>query len=77
VLINEIERVGEALPSHYSFDKPALFLRGGASNYILDEDKDAIFSAFAKAKLTTIPKVGHWLHAENPAQFYKEVMAFL
>lgn len=77
VLIRHIERVGDALPPNYSFKKPTLFLRGGNSNYILDEDKVAIFSAFAKAKLVTIPEVGHWLHAENPTQFYKEVMAFL
>ncbi len=77
VLIKHIERIGEALPPNRYFEKPTLFLRGGSSNYILDEDKDAIVSAFAKAKLITIPKVGHWLHAENPTQFYKEVMMFL
>ena len=77
VLINHIERIGEALPPNSYFDKPTLFLRGGNSNYIQDEDQETIFSAFAKAELKTIPNVGHWLHAENPAQFYKEVMAFL
>ena len=77
VLIKHIERIGEALPPSSSFEKPTLFLRGGSSNYILDEDRDAIVSAFAKAKLITIPEVGHWLHAENPTQFYKEVVMFL
>ena len=77
VLIDQIERIGEALPPNHYFEKPTLFIRGGASNYVLDEDENTIVSAFAKAKLVTIPKVGHWLHAENPAQFYDEVMAFL
>ncbi len=77
VLIDQIERIGEALPLNHHFEKPTLFIRGGASNYILDEDENEIVSAFAKAKLITIPRVGHWLHAENPAQFYAEVMAFL
>jgi len=77
VLIQNIERIGEALPVNSYFEKPTLFLRGGNSNYIQKEDEDAIFSAFAKAELKTIPNVGHWLHAENPTQFYKEVMAFL
>ena len=76
-LMYHIERIGEALPADSYFEKPTLFLRGGASNYIQEEDENAIFSAFAKAELKTIPNVGHWLHAENPAQFYKEVMAFL
>lgn len=77
VLIDQIERIGEALPPNHYFKKPTLFIRGGASNYILDEDENENFSAFAKAKLVTIPKVGHWLHAENPAQFYTEVITFL
>ncbi|WP_299682337.1 alpha/beta fold hydrolase [uncultured Dokdonia sp.] len=76
-LIHHVDRIGEALPENAYFEKPTLFLRGGASNYIQEEDEDAIFSAFAKAKLITIPNVGHWLHAENPRQFYSEVIAFL
>jgi len=76
-LIANIDRIGEALPANSYFEKPTLFIRGGNSDYIQDEDEEAIFSAFAKAKLQTIPNVGHWLHAENPAQFYKEVMTFL
>ncbi len=76
-LISQIDSVGEALPDHSHYNKPTLFLRGAASNYILEEDKVLIQSAFAKAKLVTIQKAGHWLHAENPKDFYEEVMRFL
>ena len=55
---------------------PTLFIRGGASNYILDEDLDAIKTQFPNSSIETMPKVGHWLHAENPDLFYQLVMRF-
>ncbi len=76
-LIDNIEHIGEALPSMSYFEKPTLFLKGSKSDYILEEDHKLIESAFAKAKITTISNAGHWLHAENPADFYTEVINFL
>ncbi|MEZ4839380.1 alpha/beta fold hydrolase [Flavobacterium sp.] len=73
----EIEQVGIALPKDTHFVKPTLFIRGGNSRYILNEDLDEIRSQFPKAKLETIPNVGHWLHAENPKLFFEIVMGFL
>jgi esterase len=29
------------------------------------------------SKIVEIKKAGHWLHAENPTQFYEEVNRFL
>lgn len=76
-LIKNIEEIGKPLPSDLTYDGPTLFLRGDRSNYILDEDVSGLISAFAKAKLITISNAGHWLHAENPKDFYKEVIKFL
>ena len=58
-------------------DIPTLFIRGEASNYILDEDMDEIRTQFPKAQFAGIPGAGHWLHAEDPELFYKIVMDFL
>ena len=55
---------------------PTLFIRGGASNYILDEDLAAIKTQFPNSSIESMPKVGHWLHAENPTLFYQLVMRF-
>jgi len=55
---------------------PTLFIRGGKSGYILDNDMAGIEHAFAKAELKTILKAGHWLHAEQPDEFNKLVMEF-
>ena len=54
-----------------------LFVKGEKSNYILDNDWDNIISLFPKAKLSTINNSGHWVHFDNPEEFYLNVMSFL
>jgi len=55
---------------------PTLFIRGGASNYILDEDILAIENAFIDCDFVTIPDAGHWVHAEQPETFINAVLSF-
>ena len=69
--------VGEGLPSFTHFDGPALFLSGEKSNYIGEEDIPLIEAHFSNATIVTVKNAGHWLHAENPTQFYNEVVSFL
>lgn len=59
------------------FIKPVLFLRGGNSGYILDEDMLIIDQNFPNSNLETIENAGHWLHVERPQEFYEKVMLFL
>jgi len=77
VFKEEIEQIGKALPKGLHFDKPTLFIRGGNSRYILDEDFPAIKNQFTNVKFETMPNAGHWLHAENPKLFNEIVMNFL
>ena len=77
VFNDQIEAIGEALPKGNHLDKPTLFIRGGNSNYILDTDLPEIKKHFPTTELTTIPNVGHWLHAENPKLFFEETARFL
>lgn len=77
VFNRKIENIGNALPENAVFEKPTLFLRGGNSNYIKDEDLVLIKKHFPLAEMKTIPNAGHWLHAENPKDFYNETIAFL
>ena len=72
-----IEEVGLGLNENYRFEKPCLFIRGGNSDYILDEDINRILSTFQKSSLKTIPNVGHWLHTEQPEQFLELALEFL
>lgn len=74
--INNSE-VGEALSSFTHFDGATLFLKGENSNYITSEDIPLISAHFINSKVVTVKNAGHWLHAENPTQFYSEVITFL
>ena len=64
-------------PKGEVFTAPCLFLKGENSNYITSEDTPLIMAHFANAKIATVKNAGHWLHAENPTQFYAEISAFL
>ena len=75
-VVNNIQNVGDDLLNQ-KFNKPTLFIRGGNSNYILDEDIPAIENAFPDSRIATIPNAGHWLHAENPQLFFEMVDVFL
>lgn len=69
--------VGEALPSFTVYNGETLFLKGENSNYLTKDDKTLIEAHFPNLKMVTIKNAGHWLHAENPIQFYGEVINFL
>jgi pimeloyl-ACP methyl ester carboxylesterase len=73
----QIEEVGKSLPDYYRFNNPALFIRGGNSRYVQDEDIDLIQLIFPKYELSTIEGAGHWLHAEKPEEFFTVVHKFL
>jgi esterase len=77
VFNEQIDSVGEALPEGALFENPVLFIKGGNSKYILEEDISDIVVHFPNANFETIPNVGHWLHTENPKMFYELVMEFL
>ena len=69
--------VGEALPSVTVFEGETLFLKGENSGYISVDEKPLISAHFPNSILKTVANAGHWLHAENPKDFYKEVSSFL
>lgn len=77
VLKEHVEEVGEPLPAHARFEGDTLFLRGDKSEYIGLQDERIIKNHFPNSKIVTIKNAGHWLHAENPKDFFNEVMAFL
>jgi pimeloyl-ACP methyl ester carboxylesterase len=69
--------IGKALPSFTTFAKPTLFLKGGKSDYITENEFGIIEAHFPNSKIVTIANAGHWLHAENPKDFYQQVCDFL
>ena len=77
VLIKNIEEVGKALSENSIYHKDTLFLRGANSNYIENVDELLIKKQFPNSEIQTIKNAGHWLHAENPKDFYNIVMNFI
>ena len=79
-----IQAIGENLENMYDgvffstrYDKPALFVRGGLSDYILDQDIPAIYENFPAARVETIESGTHWVHADAPEEFFRLVSYFL
>ncbi|TRX12889.1 alpha/beta fold hydrolase [Flavobacterium gawalongense] len=77
VFNTKMDEIGVSLQENLVFEKPTLFIRGGNSNYILDSDFENIKHHFPNSSIETISNVGHWLHAENPTEFYQKVSSFL
>jgi pimeloyl-ACP methyl ester carboxylesterase len=77
VLKTNVSEVGEALPSNLNFQKDTLFLRGDKSEYISTQDEALIKHQFPTAVVKTISNAGHWLHAENPVEFFNSVCSFI
>jgi pimeloyl-ACP methyl ester carboxylesterase len=71
------DKLNAGLASDGVFDGPALFVRGGASDYVDDTDLSLIRSYFPAAELATVPGAGHWVHAEAAEAFAEVVMDFL
>lgn len=77
VLTENYNEIVVGLPSFTQFDKETLFLSGENSGYIGVDDVPLIEAHFPMAKVVTVKNAGHWLHADNPRQFYDEVVSFL
>ncbi len=76
-LTAQIDQVGRPLDEAAIFNGDTLFLKGSKSNYIDTWDEVAIKQHFPKADVKEISNAGHWLHAENPDEFYQIVTNFL
>jgi len=67
----------EEVESGTPFEKPVLFLYGGRSSYVREEDKSDIIKLFPQAKFEEVADAGHWVHAEQPKAVYDAVRRFL
>lgn len=76
-LMANIEEVGKSLDTDTLYEGPSLFLKGERSDYIQDIDELLIKKHFPQAEVKEVGAAGHWLHAENPGEFYQNVMNFL
>jgi pimeloyl-ACP methyl ester carboxylesterase len=81
-----LDEIGAAMPNLLAWNDPpgwqpykgpALFLRGGNSDYVPPSATADIISRFPNAVQQTIEGTGHWLHAEQPAAVITALTGFL
>jgi len=59
------------------FHGPVLFIRGGKSPYVQDDDFENAKDTFPNADLEQVEGAGHWVHAEAPNEFIEAVRKFI
>ncbi len=77
VLSTKMEEIGENISATALYNGPTLFLKGDRSEYVVEADYPEIKRHFPKAIIQTITNAGHWLHAENPLQFFEKSLIFM
>jgi pimeloyl-ACP methyl ester carboxylesterase len=76
VLSEKILEISEWGHQIDDIDIPTLFIRGGKSEYITEGTFQIIESKFHDVRIETMEDSGHWVHAEQPDEFYNFVMQF-
>ena len=76
VLQREYEYLIRCVPSK-GYDGPTLFIGGERSQYISKETSGLIFELYPNFELEYVSNAGHWVHADNPSEFYQKVSDFL
>jgi esterase len=75
-LDEHMDQIGRSLEYSGVFNKPALFIRGAKSNYVVDRDEPEIRKIFPEAEFKVLD-TGHWVQAEKPQEFVETVLSFL
>ena len=73
---NHYSEIIDWKPFQRALKVPTLFVAGGASKYISNEDHQIIYSQFENSRVVTIPGAGHWLHYQAPKPFTDEILQF-
>ena len=76
-LIQNYDNILDNISIESQNEHPALFIRGGNSDYVLDSDFQHIQELFPNSKIITIDGAGHWVHADKPKELFEIVDEFL
>ena len=76
ILDREINNISDELTGLGIIEAPVLFIRGGESSYIQDEDIAMIKRIFPNGIFETIEGAGHWVQADKPKEFVETVLKF-
>ncbi|WP_394174597.1 alpha/beta fold hydrolase [Thalassotalea litorea] len=76
-IANAYHQITKPVKNDAQYTGPVLFIKGGNSDYITNENRAAIGKRFPHAKARVITNAGHWLHAEKPQEFNRIVEQFI
>ena len=76
-IYSEYADIAAAPPATGPYEGPALFIRGGRSDYIDATGEAAIQERFPHARIETIEGAAHWVHVEAAERFLELVRGFL
>jgi len=76
-LTKNYNNINTALPKTSLYNKSVLFLKGENSDYIQENDISDILKIFPKATIETVANSGHWIHADNPNDFFDFSIKYL
>ena len=71
------EMIGDFYLSKDAYLGQVLFITGAKSAYVKEEDKSKIINAFPRVTFQQVQRAGHWVHAENPQEFYQKLLGGL
>ncbi len=72
-----IEEMNEGVFNSAKYSGPVLFVKGGDSNYVIEDDEKEIFEHFPNARIESIENGTHWVHADDPEKFFAITSEFL
>jgi pimeloyl-ACP methyl ester carboxylesterase len=76
-LFQSYENIIDAVKWDHPCQTDTLFIKGGQSRYILDEDWSEIQKYLPQAHLHTIEHAGHWLHVDAPDELFQQIIHFI
>ena len=65
-IINNYQAILSGQQADRPFAGATLFIKGGASDYLLPEHRESVLALFPAATVRVIPAAGHWVHAQKP-----------
>ena len=77
VIYEKYPNVLKGIDTSFGYDGSTLFLYGEKSNYINPNNITEIQEDFTNATFRKIPGAGHWVHADAPELFIREIQDFL
>jgi pimeloyl-ACP methyl ester carboxylesterase len=77
VIIENVEDLMTPVNENMHFGKPCLFIKGGKSDFITQEDITLIYNLFPQVQIEIIKNADHWVHVDAPEDFINCVERFL